>query len=243
MIKEFSIHPDDSDFKSYSSSEAGDNLLRVMVADKIIQPMAKGSKEFKSKVVDYFISEYDNGRTPNPCVVCNKKIKFGWMLEQAKKLGCNYVATGHYARIEQEIPKNKLQITNPSNLLGTGKSQITNSKLSNNRLSSKVYSLFCAKDKKKDQSYFLWQLDQEQLSHILFPIGEYTKEEVRALAKKWKLSTANKQESQDLCFINTDKADFLANYAIKLNKSGIIVDIFHISHRSNHLPHTESTQS
>ena len=146
------------------------------------------SKEFKREVVDYYIREYENGRTPNPCVVCNKKIKFGWLMEKAKELGAKYLATGHYARIK------------------------------NNKLLK-------AKDKKKDQTYFLWQLSQDQLKHILFPIGDYTKQEVRALAKKFGLHVAEKRESQDICFIEKGKNnDFLAHYARKLLKPGKIVD-------------------
>ena len=175
--------------------------------------------EFKKEVVDYYINEYDSARTPNPCVVCNKKIKFGWMLEQAKKLGCSYIATGHYTRIGREI-------LNPNNQI-PNKSQIQNSKLETNnyRLSFDLYRLMTAKDEKKDQSYFLWQLNQDQLAHILFPVGNYTKEEVRKLAEEFGLPTAHKKESQDLCFISGDKADFLNDYAKKLTKSGDIVDL------------------
>lgn len=182
------------------------------------------SREFKKEVVDYFISEYDSGRTPNPCVVCNKKIKFGWMLEQAKKLGCDYIATGHYARLRRETLNTKFETLNKFQI--PNKFEIRNSIFETNHKSKIInHKLFRSKDKKKDQSYFLWQLDQKQLAHILFPIGDYTKEEVRKMAKKWQLPTAQKKESQDLCFISRDQGDFLADYAEKLNQPGEVVDL------------------
>jgi len=114
-------------------------------------------KEFKERIVDYFLEGYKNGITPNPCVVCNKEIKFGLLLEKALSLNADYVATGHYAR-KSELTTNDLQPT--------------------------TYKLLRAKDKNKDQSYFLWMLNQEQLSRILFPIGNYTRKEVEKFGKK-----------------------------------------------------------
>lgn len=138
------------------------------------------TKEYRKEVVDYMIREYREGRTPNPDVMCNRHIKFGVFLEKALERGADWVATGHYVR--------KFEIRNP-------KSE-TNSK-------SKIqkYKLSKAKDLNKDQSYFLWTLTQEQLTHSLFPIGEYTKPEVRRLARKFGLPTAEKEESQGICFI------------------------------------------
>ncbi|MBU4204966.1 tRNA 2-thiouridine(34) synthase MnmA [Patescibacteria group bacterium] len=128
-------------------------------------------KEFKKRIVDYFLKTEKQGKTPNPCVICNKEIKFGLLLEKALKLNADFIATGHYAR---------------------------------SQLSGAEWKLLKGKDKNKDQSYFLWQLNQKQLKHILFPVGNYTKTEVRKLAKKFKLPTANTQESQEVCFINTE---------------------------------------
>ena len=142
-------------------------------------------KEFKKKVVDYFLKEYKTGRTPNPCIVCNKEIKFGLLFKKMRALNADYIATGHYVRLEQ------------------GK-------------------LLKAKDKKKDQSYFLWQLNQKILKRTLFPVGDYTKEEVRKLAKKFKLPNYNAPESQEICFVQTTVNDFLKKY-IK-NRPGKIVD-------------------
>ncbi len=143
-------------------------------------------KEFKKEVVDYFLAEYKEGRTPNPCVVCNKEIKFGLLLKRALAMDADFIATGHYVRLKK------------------GK-------------------IFKAKDKKKDQSYFLWQLSQKELSRCLFPLGDYTKTEVRQLAKRFKLPVASTPDSQEVCFVQTDLADFLKRY-IK-QKSGKIVDV------------------
>ena len=143
--------------------------------------------EFKKAVVDYMISEYAIGRTPNPDVMCNREIKFGLFLKKAPELGADYIATGHYVR----------------------KSEIRNSKSETNS-KSQNFKLLKAKDKNKDQSYFLWTLTQEQLKYCLFPIGDYIKPQIRALAKKYKLPTAEKPDSQGVCFVGEiDVAEFL----------------------------------
>jgi tRNA-specific 2-thiouridylase len=130
------------------------------------------SKEYKERIVDYMFTEYQQGRTPNPDVLCNREIKFDIFLKAALKLGADYVATGHYARrTETEIN------------------------------GQKVYSLLAGKDPNKDQSYFLCQLTQAQLAKALFPVGELLKPEVRAIAKKISLVTADKKDSQGLCFV------------------------------------------
>ncbi|MBS1558832.1 MAG: tRNA 2-thiouridine(34) synthase MnmA [Bacteroidetes bacterium] len=130
------------------------------------------SQEYKERIVDYMFAEYRAGRTPNPDVLCNREIKFDIFLKAALKLGADFVATGHYAR-KAEIEVN-------------GK---------------KIYRLLAGKDPNKDQSYFLCQLTQAQLSKALFPVGELLKPDVRTLAKKAGLATAEKKDSQGLCFI------------------------------------------
>jgi tRNA-uridine 2-sulfurtransferase len=130
------------------------------------------SAEYKERIVDYMFAEYQRGRTPNPDVLCNREIKFDIFLKAALKLGADFVATGHYAR----------------------KSETTSN-------GSTVYRLLSGKDPNKDQSYFLCQLTQDQLSRSLFPIGELLKPEVRAIAKKMDLVTADKKDSQGLCFV------------------------------------------
>lgn len=130
------------------------------------------SKEYKERIVDYMFAEYKAGRTPNPDILCNREIKFDIFLNAAVKLGADFVATGHYAR--------------------KGETEIDG---------KKVYQLLAGKDPNKDQSYFLCQLTQAQLSKALFPVGELLKPEVRAIAKKAGLATAEKKDSQGLCFI------------------------------------------
>ncbi|MFN5171389.1 MAG: tRNA 2-thiouridine(34) synthase MnmA [Cyclobacteriaceae bacterium] len=130
------------------------------------------SAEYKERIVDYMFAEYQAGRTPNPDVLCNREIKFDIFLNTAVKLGADYVATGHYARRAEDQVNGKT-----------------------------IYRLLAGKDPNKDQSYFLCQLTQAQLSKALFPVGELLKPEVRGIAKKAGLATAEKKDSQGLCFI------------------------------------------
>lgn len=142
--------------------------------------------EFKKAIVDYMVSGYAKGETPNPDVMCNREIKFGLFLKKALELGADYIATGHYVRVTCNMKHETLD----------------------KKASS--FKLHVSRDKNKDQSYFLWTLTQEQLKHCLFPIGDYTKPQVRALAKKWNLPTAEKPDSQGVCFIGEiDVAEFL----------------------------------
>ncbi len=142
-------------------------------------------KEYKQEVVDYMIREYKQGRVPNPDVFCNKYVKFGVFLNKAKEMGADYVATGHYAiKYEYKTTEDKI-----------------------------VYELKESNDKEKDQSYFLYTLNQEQLKHTLFPIGHLTKPEVRKLAHEFELPTATKKDSQGLCFMgNIDIKEFLSHF-------------------------------
>jgi len=198
---------------STSSGQADENRCCSTESEKLARLVAKKlgipfyvlniEKEFKKKVVDYFLKEYKNGNIPNPCVVCNKEIKFGFLIKKALSLGADFVATGHYTRLRREFPISKLQFPNKSKI--------------------PISKLLKGKDKNKDQSYFLWQLNQKQLSHILFPVGEYTKPEVRKLAKKFKLPTAEIPESQEVCFVQDETNDFLKKYL--KTKPGEIIDI------------------
>ena len=125
--------------------------------------------KFKQEIINYFLDSYKKGLTPNPCVKCNRLIKFGELFKIAKDLGADYLATGHYICLRRKFS----------------------------------ISVFRGKDKNKDQSYFLYNLMQGQLKHILFPLGKYTKTEIRKIADKEKLSYI-KKESQDVCFLNKD---------------------------------------
>jgi len=171
----------------------------MRVAAKIGIPLLTWdfSKEYKREVADYMIREYRVGRTPNPDVMCNRHIKFGVFLDKALKVGADYIATGHYVRIRQTT--NDQRLTTKSKK--TKKSSVVSCRL------------LVAADKNKDQSYFLWTLTQKQLKYCLFPIGDYTKPEVRKMAKKFGLPTAGKKDSQGVCFIGPlDIKDFLKNY-------------------------------
>ena len=134
------------------------------------------SKEYYDSVTTYMIREYTAGRTPNPDVMCNREIKFKIFLNRALKEGADYIATGHYAKVKSE----KLKVKNKE---------------------EDRYRLFAGKDTNKDQSYFLWTLTQNELKYCLFPVGEYTKPEVREFARKFDLSTAEKKDSQGICFV------------------------------------------
>ena len=152
-------------------------------------------KEYKERVVAYMVEGYRSGITPNPDVECNREIKFGLFLDRAKALGADYIATGHYVRFGRGFRVHDM-----------GKKGKTASR-------SKPYSLFAALDSTKDQSYFLWTLTQEQLSRSLFPIGSYRKTEVRNIARRAGLPTAEKKDSQGICFLGKIPiADFLARY-------------------------------
>ena len=163
------------------------------------------SRRFQKEVINYFIDSYKKGITPNPCVNCNKLIKFGELFKLAKQLECDYLATGHYARLGR-----KLQITNY-------KLQIQSSKAK----SQKLFSLLKGKDASKDQSYFLYNLTQGQLGRILFPLGDFKKEKIKKIASGLNLPNL-KSESQDICFLQGDHNDFLKN-KIKLKPGPIVL--------------------
>lgn len=169
-------------------------------------------KEFKKYVVDYFIKSYQCGLTPNPCVMCNKWVKFNFLFKKALALGADFLATGHYVR---KVEKQKSPSSSRS-LLKT--------RNSNQNPKSIQYKLQQAKDRLKDQSYFLYNLTQEQLKHLLFPMGDYTKKKTRRLAKKFGLPTAFRRESQEVCFVlEKDYSKFLRKY-LKNIKPGPIID-------------------
>ena len=151
-------------------------------------------EDFRSHVIDYFAREYSLGRTPNPCVMCNNKIKFDKLLKETKRLGAYYLATGHYARCEKGSSGRKM--------------------------------LFQGADEEKDQSYFLFGLSQDQLEHILFPLGDYTKADVRKIAAQYQLKTAEKPESQEICFVpQNDYAKFIEReYPQYVQRTGQLTD-------------------
>ena len=176
------------------------------------------SKEYKKEVVDYMISEYKAGRTPNPDVMCNRHVKFGGFYTWAIANGADYVATGHYARTAQvQSPKSKVH--------KVGRGQIEAELYRPDR----PYRLLTGLDSEKDQSYFLWTLTQEQLAHTLFPVGNLEKPKVRMLAKKFGLPTADKKDSQGLCFLGKINIKQFLRHYIKpklgavLNEEGKVI--------------------
>lgn len=149
---------------------------------------------FRQQVMEHFVQSYEAGLTPNPCTVCNKHLKFGTFLQQALAMGCDFVATGHYARIEKDE--------------ATGR-----------------YLLKKAADDSKDQTYFLYSLDQHQLSHTLFPLGALTKEQARTIAQEQGFLNARKKDSQDICFIpDGDYPAFLRRFTGKDYPAGDFLD-------------------
>lgn len=149
---------------------------------------------FAKEVIEPFASEYLRGRTPNPCIMCNDRIKFGALWHRARQLGADYLATGHYARIEWDETRGR-------------------------------YLLRRSADPDKDQTYVLYSLTQEQLSHTLFPLGSYRKSQIRKIAKNLGLQVAEKPESQDICFVpDNDYKSFLKETLPESGKPGEIVD-------------------
>lgn len=148
---------------------------------------------FRENVINRFVEEYEAGRTPNPCIDCNRYMKFDKLFERAMTLGCEYVVTGHYARIEEE---------------------------------NGIYYLKKAVDDTKDQSYVLYSMTQEQLSHTMFPLGNMQKSQVRRLAEENSFINADKPDSQDICFVpDGDYASFLERYTKKNYEPGSFVDV------------------
>ncbi|MEO8581610.1 MAG: tRNA 2-thiouridine(34) synthase MnmA [Patescibacteria group bacterium] len=148
-------------------------------------------QEYKDRVVEYFFNEYEAGRTPNPDVMCNKEIKFGMFYDWAMEQGFDFVATGHYAGIFCKLPRQKISVRDDL-------ASVVSQTETNNQNS---FSLIIPADKHKDQTYFLYRLREEQLAHILFPIGDLTKDQVRVEAKKRGIAVADKPDSQGICFI------------------------------------------
>ncbi len=171
----------------------------LLVAQKLGIPfqVIDMSELYKERIVDYMFSEYEKGRTPNPDILCNREVKFDVFLQTALSLGADKVATGHYARVSSFLDER----------------------------GEEIYQLLAGKDNNKDQSYFLCQLNQNQLSKALFPIGELAKPEVREIAREIGLVTADKKDSQGLCFIGkVSLPTFLQQQLIP--KEGEIVEIF-----------------
>jgi tRNA-specific 2-thiouridylase len=171
---------------------AVDDARRVASQLEIPYYVMNFKKDFKERVIDYFMDEYLHGRTPNPCIACNRYVKWESLLKRSLDIGADYIATGHYARIEQ---------------------------LPNGR-----YALKKSATAAKDQTYALYNLTQEQLSHTLMPVGEYTKDQIRAFAEELNLQVAHKPDSQEICFVpDKDYAGFIEeNAGVKIPEGNFV---------------------
>ena len=150
-------------------------------------------EEFKKEIIQEFISSYENGLTPNPCVICNRVFKFGYLYDKAKELGCDYIVTGHYAKIVEQNGE---------------------------------FSLRKSQNTAKDQSYFLYSVKSDMLPKIIFPLEDYSKDEIRKIAADLGFSTATKKDSQDICFIpNVDYAAVIESLTGKDYKKGDFIDL------------------
>lgn len=191
-----------------------DRFVAEMVARKIGIPFyfVDLSKEYRKRVVDYMFEEYSKGRTPNPDVLCNREIKFDAFLKEAQKLGADMVATGHYCRKDILCDANGNPIKDSAGNV--------------------IYRIFAGSDHNKDQSYFLCQLNQEQLSKALFPIGEIDKPEVRRIAHEAGLMSADKKDSQGICFVG--KVDLPTFLQQKLApKKGDVIEVYDAYYTDN----------
>ena len=172
-----------------------DMMFAEMVAKKLGIPFhfVDLSEPYRKRVIDYMFAEYEKGRTPNPDVLCNREIKFDSFAKEARRLGGDYVATGHYCRKENISVKHTL-----------------------------IYRLLAGKDENKDQSYFLCQMSQEQLAYSLFPIGDLTKPEVRKIADKLGLATAHRKDSQGICFVGKVHLPTFLQQKLEARKGDIV---------------------
>jgi tRNA-specific 2-thiouridylase len=180
--------------KSCCSLEAIKDAKAICDSIDVPHMVVNGEEIFKNKVIDYFVDSYKNGLTPNPCVVCNSAVKWGFLMKKIMSYGADYLATGHYARVEYNEEK-------------------------------KRYLLKCGNDTTKDQSYYLWELTQEELSRTIFPLGTMKKEEVKKDMERYNLKISKKPESQEICFIpDNDYRKFLKDYGNVEVKPGNILN-------------------
>ncbi|MCK9217412.1 MAG: tRNA 2-thiouridine(34) synthase MnmA [Firmicutes bacterium] len=180
--------------KNYTTFAAADDAKRICYKLGIPLLVLDFTAIFEEKVINYFVNEYFEGRTPNPCIECNKHLKFDAFFKKAKELDAYYISTGHYARIEHDFDNNR-------------------------------YLVKKSVSEDKDQTYVLYNLTQDLLKHVLLPLGEYSKTEIRKIAKKIDLEVANKPDSQEICFIEDNNyINFIHNRKQNAFKPGNFVD-------------------
>ena len=185
--------------------------------------------EFQKHVIQYFADEYKAGRTPNPCVMCNQNLKFGRLIDRADQLGAEFIATGHFARVER-VEDATMVGTSRCNVLARATAGETIAPLDAARTAQRAvptdrYLLKRGRDLRKDQSYFLFSLRQDQLARAIFPLGEKTKSDTREVARHCKLKTADKEESMEICFVpDNNYGGFLQQAQLVQKHRGEIVD-------------------
>ena len=215
--------PDEDVFKCCGSRAAAD--VRA-ICDHLGIPfhLIDDAEAFQKEVISRFAAEYRAGRTPNPCILCNEHLKFGTLLQRADQFGAQYVATGHYARIERAKtvppvePRSSRREEAHTNSGTESQSLLTSA--------ATRYLLKRGRDPRKDQSYFLFSLRQDQLSRALFPVGDQTKSDTREAARQRELKTAEKKESMEICFVpDNDYGKFLREANLAQKHRGEIVDL------------------
>jgi len=196
------------------------------VCDKLGIPyyLIDEAADFQKYVIQYFADEYKAGRTPNPCVMCNQNLKFGRLIDRADQLGADFIATGHFARIEKISSSRREEALTENPEPGTRNPEPNQSLVTS---AATRYLLKRGRDLRKDQSYFLFSLRQDQLSRALFPLGEKTKSDTREVARHCNLKTADKEESMEICFVpDNNYGGFLQQAGLVQKHRGEIVDIF-----------------
>jgi len=204
------------------------------VCDKLGVPyyLIDEAAEFQKHVIQYFADEYKAGRTPNPCVMCNQNLKFGRLIDRADQLGADFIATGHFARVERIENYsfgNKSRAGVPPACIGEAGAMLALTRLQDRRDACPTlprYLLKRGRDLRKDQSYFLFSLRQDQLARAIFPLGEKTKSDTREVARHCNLKTADKEESMEICFVpDNNYGGFLQQANLVQKTRGEIVDL------------------
>jgi tRNA-specific 2-thiouridylase len=217
LWKQDCFSPNEDLFKC-CGAKAADDVRAVCDHLGIPFHLIDEAEEFQKQVISHFADEYKAGRTPNPCILCNEHLKFGTLLRYADQLGAQYVATGHYARVERASPG--------SAGVSPASSQETDGRRDADAPSEGRYLLKRGRDPRKDQSYFLFSLRQDQLSRALFPVGDQTKSDTRTAARHRQLKTAEKKESMEICFVpDNDYGKFLQQANLVQKHRGEIVDL------------------
>ena len=202
------------------------------VCDKLDIPyyLIDEAAEFQKHVIQYFADEYKAGRTPNPCVMCNQNLKFGRLIDRADQLGADFIATGHFARVERSVGMSSTVSASPVGVQALACSEGTlKRELQRTEAVLGVpgrYLLKRGRDLRKDQSYFLFSLRQDQLARAIFPLGEKTKSDTREVARHCNLKTADKEESMEICFVpDNNYGGFLQQANLVQKQRGDIVDL------------------